>query len=318
MITKYGLSRENIHFQDVLENQLPIITDISVNHEIECDLDEVAKNFRSKLLKFLHNKQKSKKSYKKGKHFNFLVHELVMRKVYNPPSMLHPTHVGPYRIMQLHDLGALIKDPRNGDIFSVHYANLRKINLEEFLQILPTNFDHEILQNIGFNRYNKKGTPDYAQKATAPINDEFIDQKIDDFEKPDFVDEKHYKTLRSGRKISVNIAKISQGAIKNIESAKFCSENIFQTKNVAKNSILKKSILVQPTPYATINQTEINGLWCFNTTIDADWANKIRYKTRKKYESSFSSPQQGTLTIKLKDQQSKNKVKFSTVTVYFY
>jgi hypothetical protein len=41
MITKYYLSRENIHFQDVLENQLPIITDISVNHEIDSDLDEV-------------------------------------------------------------------------------------------------------------------------------------------------------------------------------------------------------------------------------------------------------------------------------------
>jgi hypothetical protein len=114
MITKYGLSRENIHFQDVLENQLPIITDISVNHKIDSDLDEVAKNFRSKLLKFLHNKQKSKQSYKKGKNFNFLVHELVMRKVYNPPSMLHPTHVGPYRIMQLSEGGKRGKEEKMG------------------------------------------------------------------------------------------------------------------------------------------------------------------------------------------------------------
>jgi hypothetical protein len=318
MITKYGLSRENIHFQDMLENQLPIITDVSINNNIDDDLNEVSKNFRSKILKFLHNKQKAKDSYKNGKKFKFLTHELVMRKQYNPASMLHPTFVGPYRIMQLHGLGALIKDPRNGDIFSVHYENLRKINLEEFLQILPTNFDHEILQNIGFNRYNKKGTPDYIKSAQEKIDDNYIDPNPNNLEKPEFIDEHNYKKLRSGKKISVNLSKISRSTNINIDSAKFCSENIPRTQQTTRNGILRKSILINPTPYAIIDQTEINGIWCFKSQLDETIANKIQFKYKRKYASSFSSPEKGTLTIQLTEQNSPKKVKFSTITVHFY
>jgi hypothetical protein len=49
-----------------------------------------------------------------------------MRKDYTPTSPLHPTYVGPMRIIELYDIGALLKDPRTGDIMSVHYQNIRK------------------------------------------------------------------------------------------------------------------------------------------------------------------------------------------------
>ncbi len=47
------------------------------------------------------NKRRAKETYKDGKKNEFLIHELVMRKVYNPASPLHPTFSGPYRIIEI-------------------------------------------------------------------------------------------------------------------------------------------------------------------------------------------------------------------------
>ena len=47
--------------------------------------------------------------------------------------------------MELHEQGALLKDPRTGEIMSGHFSNIRKINIEEFLTLLPLNFDADII-----------------------------------------------------------------------------------------------------------------------------------------------------------------------------
>jgi hypothetical protein len=138
----------------MLDNHLPIITDSETHLPIAEQLDEVSRNFKAKLSKFLHNKEKSKSYYKQGKKKPFTLHELVMRKDYTPMSPLHPTYVGPMRIIELYDMGALLKDPRTGDIMSVHYQNIRKLALDELILLLPSNFDSEILKTLKLYRYN--------------------------------------------------------------------------------------------------------------------------------------------------------------------
>jgi hypothetical protein len=132
LISKYGLSREYVHFQDMNETHLPLIVDINLHPDLQSDLDHTAHRFRGAIQKFLNNKEKSKKHYPKGKEHNFILHELVMRKDYTPASALSPTFVGPYRIIELQPQGAIIKDPRTGDIMSVHFQNLRKLSIDEF------------------------------------------------------------------------------------------------------------------------------------------------------------------------------------------
>ncbi len=103
-----------------------------VRHELFRDIDFTAHEFKGQLKKFLHNKQKSKQSYQKGTPKPFILHELVMRKVYNPASPLHDTFCGPYRIMELHTQGALLKDPKTGEMLSVHFMNIRKLEIDAF------------------------------------------------------------------------------------------------------------------------------------------------------------------------------------------
>jgi hypothetical protein len=101
LISKYGLSREYVHFQQILQTHLPLIIDIKLDQDIEEDLTQTSHKFRSAIQKFLKNKKKAKLSYPDKKSYDFALHELVMRKEYTPSTPLNPTYVGPYRIMEL-------------------------------------------------------------------------------------------------------------------------------------------------------------------------------------------------------------------------
>jgi hypothetical protein len=63
LVSKYGLSREYVHFQEVLETHLPLIIDIKLDHDIEDDLTQTSHKFRGAIQKFLKNKKKAKLSY---------------------------------------------------------------------------------------------------------------------------------------------------------------------------------------------------------------------------------------------------------------
>jgi hypothetical protein len=124
LISKYGLSREYVHFQQILETHLPLIIDIKMDQELEDDLTQTSHKFRSAIQKFIKNKKKAKLSYPDKKTYDFALHELVMRKEYTPSSPLNHTYIGPYRIMELFPQGALLKDPRTGEQMSVHLAKI--------------------------------------------------------------------------------------------------------------------------------------------------------------------------------------------------
>ena len=78
LISKYGLSREYVHFQQILETHLPLIIDIKLDQDIEDDLTQTSHKFRGAIQKFLKNKKKAKLSYPDKKSYDFALHELVM------------------------------------------------------------------------------------------------------------------------------------------------------------------------------------------------------------------------------------------------
>jgi len=336
MISRYGLSREMVHFKDELDTHLPIIVDDPLTDELKSDLDKLASDFKIKLRKFLRNREKPKKHYKTGKTYNFSLHELVMRKIYNPSSALHPVFTGPYRIMDIHELGALLKDPRTGEMCSVHFQNLRKLDLEEFIQLLPANFDSELLRQMGSFRYNSSGTPEKPAETTDTIQDDDeidplhenaenfppTDQESNSVNKDTDIiplSKDNERLLRSGRIIRLNVSSVSNVdfGIKSAEFSNGVDLRSFQPPH--HGSILKPGIRPHQTPYAMIEQTFTGSEWCFATQLNTT---KVRdtayYKSR--YKSSFSSSFTGTLRIDLEpSQENENrKLQFSQIIVHFY
>ena len=89
---------------------------------------------------------------------------------------MHHTYLGPYRITEHYPKGALLKCPKTGDTISVHFQNLRKIELTEFMTLLPHNFDSEILQTMQMFRYNRNGSPEPPPNPDKNIyNDDYVE-----------------------------------------------------------------------------------------------------------------------------------------------
>jgi hypothetical protein len=167
LTSKYGLSREYAHFKEINENHLPLITEVNIHEDLQQDLDHTAYNFRGAIQKFMKNKGKSKSYYKDLKKQTFCLHELVYRRDYTPSTTLASTYIGPYRILEIYPQGVLLKDPKTGELLSVHIRNLRKLTPDEFLMLLPKDFDSEILKTFGKYRYNKAMQPDTVNKANV-------------------------------------------------------------------------------------------------------------------------------------------------------
>jgi hypothetical protein len=332
MVSKYGASRELIHFQDILETQLPLITDFKHHDELEKDVNFGHKKFTTIIGKFLKNKAKSKLFYKKGISTPYLLHELVMRKIHNPPSAFHPTYAGPVRIIELHPQGALIKDTRTGEMMSVHYMNLRKLTADEFLTLLPNNFDSDILNNLGMYRYNKNHLPDPMEKPLLFSEDDFmqeldslpdveklteIDSQLDN--KPDIIMTDHNeRILRSGKRIRVNTftlpSKYKENAIYS-----FWSYTYKNKENKASTSCLTRKRTVKRTPYAVMDQYFQDECYFFHSNTQRIPRPDDYHKT--KYKSSFSSSLPGYLTIQLgeiTDMKKDRKIKFEKIIVKFY
>lgn len=303
-----------VHFKEVLDTHLPLITDTQYSENLKEDLDQMAYDFRSKIKKFLRNKEKSKVRYKTGKKYNFLLHELVMRKVYNPPSLLHPVFTGPYRIMEIFELGALLKDPRTGDTCSVHFQNLRKLTVDEFATLLPANFDHDVIKHLSLSRYNRAGTAEKIQLSQYKPEGHL--QQTETVQQTDM----EGMTLRSGKSIKLNVTQLTKLQGQVVQAASFTPGSIpwFSSAKTT-TPILRHTLRPIPTPYATIEQQLQNGIWTFHSSLHAE---KIRDSScyKKRFKSSFQSPEPGTLMIDL--EQSVNsrvkKVQFSKLIVHFY
>ena len=241
-----------------------------------------------------------------------------MKKAYTPTSSIHPVFTGPYRILELYPTGALLKCPRTGEIFSTHFKHIRKLNLEEFTTILPTHFDSDILKQISNFRYNTKGQPEKIKKSTSPIQDDIIQEKLFNPE-----DNSQMK-LRSGKIISINV-KVLRKKDQNISNKIFYSYNPRIVKKPEHlKSILKTANSHYIPAFNKYDQKWTENIWMFNSTLSINHIRYIEpeYKKRKKKQSSFQSPFQGTLLITLDPTEEENHnprtVKFSSLTVHFY
>ena len=238
-----------------------------------------------------------------------------MRKNYTPASPLHPTFVGPLRNIELYEQGALLRDPRSGDTLSVHFQNMRKISLDEFLTLLPSNFDADILHQLKMYRYNKPGSSEQAPPpATTSLPDVPYDPAAESFSEPQGI------KLRSGKtmgKPTVQIPVNLNNKFIHAHWTDYTSVSGIPHTNSVTKPILKNHY-PQPTPYATINQSFSHDLWNFhNTTTSIYSAVLPNYKTR--YKSSFQSKFPGTLKMKFPiDKTNKRTVQFTELTVHFF
>ena len=156
-----------------------------------------------------------------------------MRKHYTPASSLHATYVGPMRVMEIHEQGALLKDPRTGETMSVHFSNIRKINIDEFLTLLPSNFDAEIINDLKLNRYNRQESPENCQLAS---NEPLDDNLYNPDNPPIIPNAENHRKLRSGKLIKLNDISIPLAVDKTILIYLGCLNNfITQTQIIAKN-----------------------------------------------------------------------------------
>jgi hypothetical protein len=128
-------------------------------------------------------------------------------------------------------MGALLKDPRTGDIMSVHYQNIRKLALDELILLLPSNFDSEILKTLKLYRYNRPGTPD-------PILAHDTETKAE-----------NTRTLRSGKTIQINHVTLPIKYAKIAIHAQWSNAAVVIPNKAAAKPCLKSRIQLPISPY---------------------------------------------------------------------
>ena len=60
MITKYGMSREAMHYGHIIESSLPLITDSKLFEPLESDLGKAAEMFKSRMGRFMQKRHRNK------------------------------------------------------------------------------------------------------------------------------------------------------------------------------------------------------------------------------------------------------------------
>jgi hypothetical protein len=206
--------------------------------------------------------------------------------------------------------------------------------MDEFITLLPTHFDADILKTLGLFRYNRKGNPESVKKAEeAEIikQDTLSEGEQDERQEPDNCSKTNdteefspqaARILRSGRKINISV---------NTLPIKYTNATKAQWKTLTvphqpstlptKPSTKRIATIKTPnTPYYVEEQLLDQDSFLFSTSIELS-VNKIQpeknYKTR--YKSSFQSDRKGVLYINLPpENESDKKVRFSRLEINFY
>ncbi len=120
--------------------------------------------------------------------------------------------------------------------------------MDEFITLLPTHFDADILKTLGLFRYNRKGNPESVKKAEeAKImkQDTLAEGKQDERQEPDNCscsntnDTEEFspqaaRILRSGRKINISVNTLQNNKI--CECNKSSMENSNSTTSANYNT----------------------------------------------------------------------------------
>ena len=229
LVSKYGVSREELHFGHSSMSNIPLITDSILFEPLENDIEEISKHFKSRIGHFLNKRKRDKQYYKISKDKSFGLGEIVMYKNYTPNQIFDDNFDGPARIIDLQPKGATLKKIKGNEIFSVSYDNLRKVNFDEFLLLLPKDFDSSILENFKNTRY-RRIQEDVMSEDKKGYTENSSDGLI--FDK---------KLTRSGKLYNIKLNNISMTNISNIGQArKLPIANKYDYSN-AKKSCMKYS-----------------------------------------------------------------------------
>jgi len=153
---------------------------------------------------------------------------------------------------------------------SVHFQNLRKISISEFIQLLPTHFDADIIQNLKLYRYNKPGQPERGPSATdEQIDDSILEESEPSVEVDEFSPDTA-KILRSGRQINVNVCSLPN-EYRTVKKAQWSAMpiplqptlcNSYKTRNRI------QEITTLHTAYYKPEQQESPDLFMFQTSLE--------------------------------------------------
>jgi hypothetical protein len=305
MISKYGMSREAIHYGNIVESSLPIITDSKVFEPLEEDLDRAASLFKERMGRFMQKRKRNKEYYKIGKKYNFYIGELVMYKNHVQSSMLDKTYLGPARIIELSEKGASIRDTKLDTVLEVGFEHLRKINFEELLTLLPQNFDAEIAETLGTYRY---------RKVPEGVSDTKTSDTVEDTV---YSDTDSTRKTRSGKVFKVKVDTLDK---KYAETVKACSVRLLCIPKVVPPMeekppipILKKKCRINH----IMSKEEIK-----NIKYTEEWKEDVlekidRYLIRV-VPSVLRSERKCTVEFILNGNKPPGRVKFGKITVHYY
>ena len=307
MISKYGLSRETVHYGYTVESSLPIITDVEALMPLEEDLEKTSKMFRDKIARFMSKRSKNKEYYKIGKKYKYYVNELIMYKEYVPSSMIHNTYKGPARIEEINSAGALVRDPKTGAKFSVNYENMRKLSFDELLSLLPQNFDDEIAKAVGNYRYRKASDLSTTEKIAEMKDLEEKNQNLD-MNRPENV-----KKTRSGKVYLIKNENIPEKYKNEYEIGVGSSYTVKKPRDLEAEAELRPCIIYRRRIQSNFQgHTHPNVLPEFST-------NKIMNEDKKGRKIKFSFDQEKGKTMKFKfknNEENTKKITFGEVTVH--
>jgi hypothetical protein len=304
MISKYGMSRESIHYGDIVESSLPLITDSKIFEPLEEDLDKAASLFKERMGRFMQKRKRNKKYYKIGKKHNFYINELVMYRNQVQDNILDKTYLGPARIIDLSEKGATIRDTKSDTQMSVGFEHLRKVNFEELLTLLPQNFDAEIANTLGTYRYRK--VSESADNDTARVSDKSEESS----------DTEMIRKTRSGKVFKIKVNTLSSKYIDEIERGTvrmLCVPRVLpEIDKKPAIPILRKRCKVN---YLRSRKDEK----C--SSYIEDWKEhtleKIDNYRIKVIPSAFKSGNRCTVELILNGNKPPGRVKFGKVTVHY-
>jgi len=222
-----------------------------------------------------------------------------MRQVYVPNNLLSNTFSGPYRIISVSEKGASLKDIKTGDICSVSFEHLRKITFNELLSLIPGNFEAEIGKQLDQYRYNRK--------------DREIDEKVERQAEETWQEKK----LRSGKTYNIRVKELGDKWTVAREAKWTPGKLGLDNRTQTEHSILTRKYRIPST--VEIGQKWTGTIWSYNTEINTNRVRDERKDIQRK--STFKSSVRGTLTLTLDPDMEVSRtqrVKFSTITVWFY
>jgi hypothetical protein len=325
-IAKFGINRESMHYGQLVESSLPLMSDIEIFGPLEEEFNQVCKRFRDKIGRFMGKKKREKRIEERRKQRTMIfMHEVVMREVFldTEDGRSLRTYTGPYRVVSTCSHGVELRDLKSGDTCSVTYKHVRKLEWDELCTLLPQHSEAMDVLGIMEDRReeSKNETSEMAEHGSKEERSQYMPHRVG--------------TLKPGRLYAVAIERIPSRLRHCVQKASWRKDKLARQKASQPGLPSLVRIFDDDEPLCKLVDQEWNkeqeiykmydeeGKRCYSFDIDEVEKGKGRkdYKG-KKFVSSFQSEETGTLRLRLKREVDRGKgnmtVDFSEITIYFY